>query len=124
MTELLPCCHVASDVTTREFGSGSRVEMEAAIQQIHDYLAKVDGLLDKTVYIKARAQQYEVVVQHIKARLPVDCEMAAKLIELVASGPWDADQKENIMLVINGGMSGGTSRALRPRQNCTLSHFR
>eukprot|EP00434_Breviolum_minutum_P027397 symbB.v1.2.024216.t1/scaffold2274.1/size83574/1 len=93
--------------------------MEAAIQQIHDYLAKVDGLLDKTVYIKARAQQYEVVVQHIKARLPVDCEMAAKLIELVASGPWDADQKENIMLVINGGMSGGTSRALRPRQNCS-----
>ena len=93
--------------------------MEAAIQQIHDYLAKVDGLLEKTVYIKARAQQYDVVVQQIKAKLPVDCEMAAKLIELVASGPWDADQKENIMLVINGGMSGGTSRALRPRQNCS-----
>ena len=42
--------------------------MEAAIQQIHDYLAKVDGLLDKTVYIKARAQQYEVVVQSKRRR--------------------------------------------------------
>lgn len=98
--------------------------MEVAIQNIHDYLAKVDGLLDRTVFAKAKAQQYEVVAQQLKANLPVECELATRLIEIIAAGPWEADQKENLMLVINGGMSGGTTKGLRPRQSCnSFSRF-
>ena len=97
----------------------ARMELPTQIEKIHEYLRNIHGAVDKAVFAEAKTQQYELVLGQIKAYLPIkDPEQAAALINTVSVGPWEKDQKENLMLLVNGGVSGGTPKALRPRQNC------
>ena len=95
------------------------MELSTQIEKIHEYLRTINGVTDRAVFAKAKTQQYELVLGQIKAHLPIkDPEQAAALINCVSGGPWEKDQKESLMLLVNGGMSSGPPKAPRPRQNC------